>query len=644
MAAVIACRLLTCWAAAHPPFGQSYCKAQGTGTILSGCRGVIVPSSRKGSCVPSLPDRIGPYQPLERIGAGGMGTVYYALHPRSGLPLAIKVLHADYADDEAHRKRFAREAAALRRVDGPHLIPLVDADPEAARPWLATPYVPGNTLHQHVQQYGRLTRANVMTFAVATAHALACIHRAGIAHRDLKPQNVILAVDGPRVVDFGIAHLLDADAVTPTRVTTGTPGWMAPEQLVAGTTTTASDVFVWGVLVAFAASGHHPYGPSTGISYRMAQGVSPDLEDVPKEVVRQVEAALSLDPADRPAAADLAASLANAYGSQGTALFPTMAYTRVLKDAEFDEAVVPPFSRWDIAPPERDLSRVIPKPAAPPPFVQVPPSDLVAPHRPDQAHTGGARLVPAGQAPNPYRAPTSVDGERRTKPRRLMSKLVLTGAVSSAVIAWSSVVSTSGGSLDDAARQPRPSATATAVDPPSARARTSDPRPTELSTPPPSIGLGLDSPSATATWAGVPQPRVHPTVDASGVPFAKERERGEFAPLYDPNPAPSEFTGGMNCDWYRHTTDPDPAPYCVVAFYNGTREPKAFVCTAYYRDDQSDDPDFRFGDPEPDTGTFAFRTPVIPARYAMDLNAFLPSGKLPSMDHPGELECTFAKL
>ncbi|GAA1943305.1 serine/threonine protein kinase [Kitasatospora viridis] len=163
------------------------------------------------------PELIGPYRPLERIGAGGMGTVYYCLHPDTGRPLAVKVLHAEHAQDPEHRKRFAREVTLLRKIEGPYLVPLVDAGPQAEQPWLATDYVAGNTLSQHVQAHGPLTGENLMTFAAATAHALACIHWAGVAHRDLKPSNVILAGDGPRVLDFGIAHQLDATAVTATR-------------------------------------------------------------------------------------------------------------------------------------------------------------------------------------------------------------------------------------------------------------------------------------------------------------------------------------------------------------------------------------------------------------------------------------------
>jgi serine/threonine protein kinase len=175
----------------------------------------------------NLPDRIGPYKPLRRIGAGGMGTVYFAYHPATGAPTAVKALRADYATDASYRARFTREVTVLRKVSGPYLVPLTDADTHGDLPWLAMPYVTGNTLHQHIQSHGPLQGSNLITFAAAVAHALSCIHMAGVAHRDLKPTNVILAVDGPRVVDFGIAHHLDATAITATSTSPGTPGWMA---------------------------------------------------------------------------------------------------------------------------------------------------------------------------------------------------------------------------------------------------------------------------------------------------------------------------------------------------------------------------------------------------------------------------------
>ncbi|MFI1438845.1 serine/threonine protein kinase [Streptomyces fructofermentans] len=295
----------------------------------------------------NLPERIGPYRPIRHLGTGGMGTVYYATDPGSGRPLAVKVLHQGFADDPAHRARFRRETTTLRQVTGPYLVPLVDADPEAPLPWLATAYVQGNTLHQHVRDAGPLRADNLLTFAAAVAHALACIHGAGVAHRDLKPTNVLLAADGPHVVDFGIAHHLDATAITATSVTTGTPGWMAPEQLTDGTTLPACDIFCWGLLVSYAAAAAHPFGTPTGINHRIVSA-APSLQGVPDALLPLVRDALHKDPGQRPSAAEIAERAAAVYGPTGTVVFPTMAYTRSFERAETAVTVPLDSMRWNV--------------------------------------------------------------------------------------------------------------------------------------------------------------------------------------------------------------------------------------------------------------------------------------------------------
>lgn len=301
----------------------------------------------------NIPERIGPYQPTRHLGSGGMGSVYYATDPDGGPALALKVLHQDFAADPAHRARFRRETTMLRRVTGPYLVPLVDADPDAPLPWLATAYVHGNTLHQHVRGTGPMRSDNLLTFAAAVAHALACIHDAGVAHRDLKPTNVLLAADGPRVVDFGIAHHLDATAITATSVTTGTPGWMAPEQLTDGTTLPACDIFAWGMLVAYAAAASHPFGAPTGITHRIVSA-EPSLQGVPDVLLPLVRHALHKEPGQRPSAAEIAERSAAVYGPTGTAVFPTVSYTRSLdrgpgqSDADAEATVPLDLARWDV--------------------------------------------------------------------------------------------------------------------------------------------------------------------------------------------------------------------------------------------------------------------------------------------------------
>ncbi|WP_099054181.1 serine/threonine-protein kinase, partial [Streptomyces griseoruber] len=371
----------------------------------------------------NIPERIGPYRPIRHLGTGGMGSVYYATDPDGGTPLAVKVLHQNFAADPAHRARFRRETTMLGKVTGPYLVPLVDADAEAALPWLATAYVHGNTLHQHVRDTGPMRADNLLTFAAAVAHALACIHDAGVAHRDLKPTNVLLAADGPRVVDFGIAHHLDATAITATSMTTGTPGWMAPEQLTEGTTLPAGDIFAWGMLVAYAAAASHPFGAPTGITHRIVSA-EPSLVGVPDALLPLVRDALHKEPGKRPVAAEIAGRTAAIYGPTGTAVFPTVSYTRSVDrgpgrsdtdaDAGVDAEVTVALDRgrWDVPLPAGHPAgeEAIGKEAADEeavdgrPVGAEPAGPSVPPREPSRPVTSGATTPPGG-APADGRVP-----------------------------------------------------------------------------------------------------------------------------------------------------------------------------------------------------------------------------------------------
>ncbi|MFJ5099371.1 serine/threonine-protein kinase [Streptomyces sp. NPDC088557] len=229
-----------------------------------------------------------------------MGTVLAALDIR-GNRLAVKVVHPAQAGDEEFRARFRREVALTSRVNGPCLVPVVAADCDDERPWLATPYVPGPTLQQHIAVSGPLQGVMLHALAAGTAAALASVHEAGVIHRDIKPGNVILSPDGPRLLDFGIAHALDGTAVTRTGVLTGTPGWISPEQYRTGAAGPESDVFAWGALVAYAGTGRHPFGtgaPDT-VAYRV-MSQEPDLSGLPEDLRRIAASALSKEPDDRP--------------------------------------------------------------------------------------------------------------------------------------------------------------------------------------------------------------------------------------------------------------------------------------------------------------------------------------------------------
>jgi outer membrane protein assembly factor BamB len=248
------------------------------------------------------PESIGGYALLDRLGSGGMGVVYLG-RSASGRQVAVKLVHAQYAQDEEFRTRFRQEIAAARRVSGAFTAPVVDADPEAERPWMATQYVPGRTLADAVQQDGPLGGRELRTLGLGLVEALRDIHRVGVVHRDLKPANILMAGDGPRVIDFGISRAADNQTLTVTvgRLL-GTPRFMSPEQLRSPRdVTTASDVFSLGALVVYAATGIGPFdAESPYLSGYQVMYEPPTLDGVPEPLRRLAKRCLDKDPAARP--------------------------------------------------------------------------------------------------------------------------------------------------------------------------------------------------------------------------------------------------------------------------------------------------------------------------------------------------------
>jgi hypothetical protein len=262
------------------------------------------------------PPQIGPYLLLGRLGVGGMGRVFLARSP-GGRLMAVKVIRADLAGDPGFRARFAREVAAARRVSGVFTAPVVDADPTAPLPWLVTGYVNGPSLAEAVREHGALPVASVLALAAALAEGLAAIHAAGVVHRDLKPSNVLLAADGPRVIDFGISRAVDATDLTRTGAVIGSPAFMSPEQVKGeGAVGPASDVFSLGAVLAFAATGEGPFGSGlpTAQMYRVVHG-TPHLDRLPGPVRPLVERCLAKDPEQRPTATQFLAELTAAHPS-----------------------------------------------------------------------------------------------------------------------------------------------------------------------------------------------------------------------------------------------------------------------------------------------------------------------------------------
>ncbi|GAA1254896.1 hypothetical protein GCM10009665_51900 [Kitasatospora nipponensis] len=247
---------------------------------------------------PGDPRQIGPYELLKRLGRGGMGQVYLGRSP-GGRLVAVKMVNPDLAHDPDFRRRFAQEVAAARKVGGFYTAQVVDANPDADPPWSVAAYIPGPTLHQAVQRLGPLPHTALRVLGSGLAEGLSAVHAAGLVHRDLKPGNVIVADDGPRVIDFGIAAALDAAQHTTTLI--GTPGYMSPEHARGQNTGPASDVFAFACVLIFAATGRHPYGEGRPevILYRTLHE-KPNLTDVPADLVPFLTRCLALDPEERP--------------------------------------------------------------------------------------------------------------------------------------------------------------------------------------------------------------------------------------------------------------------------------------------------------------------------------------------------------
>ncbi|KKZ72424.1 serine/threonine-protein kinase, partial [Streptomyces showdoensis] len=252
------------------------------------------------------PRLIGPYRLLGRLGSGGMGRVFLA-RSEGGRTVAVKVVHEEHAQDPQFRARFRREIEAVRKVGEHYTAPVLDADPEAERPWVATGFVPGPSLEQVVREHGPLPADSVLALALGLLRALQGIHGAGILHRDLKPSNVMLTVEGPRVIDFGIARALEPSVeslLTSTGMVVGSPGFMAPEQVRGESLGPAADVFALGCVLMYAATGRLPFGHGASnqhaIMFQIVEA-EPELDRIESEPLRALLArCLTKDPAERP--------------------------------------------------------------------------------------------------------------------------------------------------------------------------------------------------------------------------------------------------------------------------------------------------------------------------------------------------------
>ncbi|MEW2129869.1 protein kinase domain-containing protein [Streptomyces sp. NPDC005435] len=255
------------------------------------------------------PRVVGSFRLHRRLGAGGMGVVYLG-SDKKGQRVALKVIRPDLAEDQEFRSRFAREVSAARRIRGGCTARLVAADLEAERPWFATQYVPGPSLHDKVADEGPLVAAEAAAIGAALSEGLVAVHEAGVVHRDLKPSNILLSPKGPRIIDFGIAWATGASTLTHVGTAVGSPGFLAPEQVRGAAVTPATDVFSLGATLAYASTGDSPFGHGSSevMLYRVVHE-EPQLHGVPDALAPLVRACLAKDPDDRPSTLQLSLRL-----------------------------------------------------------------------------------------------------------------------------------------------------------------------------------------------------------------------------------------------------------------------------------------------------------------------------------------------
>ncbi|WP_433191717.1 serine/threonine-protein kinase [Nocardia sp. CA-107356] len=293
--------------------------------------------------LPDDPTAIGPFVLHGRLGAGGMGIVFQGFGP-DGSVVAIKMPHVELARDPEFRARFRQEVTAAQRVHGRRIAEVVAADIDAERPWLANSFVSGESMADAIRDHGAMSAAQLYDFASGLAEALECIHGADVTHRDLKPDNIILSWDGPRVIDFGIARITDATRLTEPGRIIGTLAWMPPEMLGNQEVGPPADIFAWGALVAFAATGRPPFHADSqaAVIARIIRD-DPDLTGVPGRYRRMVVAAMNKDPDARPTAGALVEFLAaqardEQSGRRKTVMAPSAGEVGV---SESGEATVP---------------------------------------------------------------------------------------------------------------------------------------------------------------------------------------------------------------------------------------------------------------------------------------------------------------
>ncbi len=372
------------------------------------------------------PRVVGSFRLHRRLGAGGMGVVYLG-SDKKGQRVALKVIRPDLAEDQEFRSRFAREVSAARRIRGGCTARLVAADLDAERPWFATQYVPGPSLHDKVNDEGPLGAAELASIGAALSEGLVAVHEAGVVHRDLKPSNILLSPKGPRIIDFGIAWATGASTLTHVGTAVGSPGFLAPEQVRGALVTPATDVFSLGATLAYASTADSPFGHGSSevMLYRVVHE-EPHLHGVPDALAPLVRACLAKDPEERPSTLDLSLRLKEIATREAQGLAD--ARPPAPRSAEADR---PTGRLSDTGHPERTLRQQA-GPGTPPPRNGAPPARGSVPSRGgaparggNAARGGGASSSRSGARPAPSRntrpgsgtRPASRGGARRSGPR-----------------------------------------------------------------------------------------------------------------------------------------------------------------------------------------------------------------------------------
>ena len=439
---------------------------------------------------PDDPGRIGPYRLRGVLGSGGMGRVFLGASA-DGQLIAVKVIRADLASDPEFRARFRREVTVAGKVSSRFTVPLIDADVDGPVPWLATGYVPGPSLADAVTEHGPLPVRSVLELAAGLAAGLSAIHAAGVVHRDLKPSNVLLAQDGPRVIDFGISVAAETSPLTRTGLLIGSPGFMSPEQVEGREVGFASDIFSLGAVLAFAATGEAPFGSGSAptLAYRAVYR-QVNLDRVPAEVRTLIQRCLAKDPSQRPTARDL--------------------------EIGAGAVAIPPTERWV---PEA-VTRT---------FIELP-------DPPDRSRTvTSARMSPASQ-PVPGH-PGRHQGRRQrqlARPLTIASMVVglLAASAAGGIVLAVSAHQASGAHSGQAASG-RVTSPATSAPPTLAPRMSAAANATRAASPPPSATA-----TPTASPSAVMSPSASPTASPTGTPTATSSPAPSTSPSASVSPTP----------------------------------------------------------------------------------------------------------